>query len=94
VRPPWHRAWQGSQRPARADRRQFRPFPLPKYDDAADADRQTLEAIEFVSNQLVAATGAGATQTFKVRKGSASGTVVATLTLTLADLDSSCSWGS
>lgn len=48
---------------------------------------QTLEKIEFIST--AAATGSGATQTFKVRKGNASGTVAATLTLALADLDTS-----
>ncbi len=48
---------------------------------------RTLEKIIFVSTS--AATGAGATQTYKVRKGNASGTVVATLTLALADLDTS-----
>jgi hypothetical protein len=44
---------------------------------------QTLEAIEFVST--TAFTGTSGTQTFKVRKGGATGTVVCTFTLTLAD---------
>lgn len=48
---------------------------------------QTLEKIEFVST--TAFTGSGGTQTFKVRKGNATGTVVATLTLALADMDTS-----
>lgn len=44
-----------------------------------------IEKITFVSGSI--ATGAGGTQTFKVRKGGASGTVVATLTLALADIN-------
>lgn len=51
----------------------------------ADGFVQTLEKITFVST--TAFTGAGGTQTFKVRKGNATGTVIVTLTLTLADMD-------
>lgn len=53
----------------------------------ADGFTQTLEKITFVSS--VAFTGTSGTQTFKVRKGNASGSVVATLTLALADMDTS-----
>lgn len=45
--------------------------------------RQTIIAVKTIVK--VAATGAGATRTFNVRKGSASGTVVATATWVLAD---------
>lgn len=51
----------------------------------ADGFTRTLEKITFVSSTALA--GAGGTQTFKVRKGNATGTVVATLTLALADMD-------
>lgn len=44
---------------------------------------QTLEKATFVCSTALA--GAGGTQTFKVRKGGATGTVVLTFTLTLAD---------
>jgi hypothetical protein len=44
---------------------------------------QTLEKVTFTSTTALA--GAGGTQTFKVRKGGATGTVVCTFTLTLAD---------
>jgi len=47
--------------------------------------RGLIEKITFISGSI--ATGAGGTQTFKVRKGGASGTVVATLTLALADVN-------
>lgn len=53
----------------------------------ADGFVQTLEKITFIST--AAFTGAGGTQTFKVRKGGATGAVVATLTLTLADFQTS-----
>lgn len=53
----------------------------------ADGFRQSLEKITYVST--VAHTGAGGTQTFKVRKGGATGTVIATITLTLAALQTS-----
>lgn len=45
----------------------------------------TIEKIQFVSSSI--ATGAGGTQTFKLRKGGATGTVLATLTLALADIN-------
>lgn len=45
----------------------------------------TIERLRFVSGSI--ATGAGGTQTFKLRKGGAAGTVIATLTLALADVD-------
>ena len=51
----------------------------------ADGFIRTLEKITFVSTTALA--GAGGTQTFKVRKGNATGTVVATLTVALADFD-------
>lgn len=51
----------------------------------ADGFIRTLEKITFVST--TAFTGTAGTQTFKVRKGNATGTVVATLTLALADMD-------
>lgn len=44
-----------------------------------------VESLRFVSASI--ATGAGATQTFKLRKGGATGTVIATLTLALADVN-------
>jgi hypothetical protein len=44
-----------------------------------------IEKITFVSGSI--ATGASASQVFKVRKGGASGSVVATLTLALADVN-------
>jgi len=44
-----------------------------------------LEKLRFVSSSI--ATGAGATQTYKLRKGGATGTVVATLTIALADVN-------
>lgn len=47
--------------------------------------RLTLEKLVFVSGSI--ATGAGGTQTFKLRKGGATGTVLATLTLALADIN-------
>jgi len=53
----------------------------------ADGFVQTLEKITFTSSTILA--GAGGTQTFKVRKGNASGTVVATLIVALADFDTS-----
>ncbi len=43
----------------------------------------TLEKLRWVSSSI--ATGAGGTQTFKIRKGGAAGTVIATLTIALAD---------
>jgi hypothetical protein len=46
--------------------------------------RCTLEKIVYVAG--VAHAGAGGTQTFKVRKGGATGTVIATLTVALADV--------
>lgn len=45
----------------------------------------TIEKLRFVSGSI--ATGAGATQTYKLRKGGAAGTVVATLTIALADVN-------
>lgn len=45
----------------------------------------TIERLRFVSGSI--ATGAGGTQTFKLRKGGAAGTVIATLTLALADVN-------
>lgn len=45
--------------------------------------RATLEKITFTVTTVLA--GAGGTQTFKVRKGGATGTVIATLTVALAD---------
>jgi hypothetical protein len=45
----------------------------------------SIEKITFVSGSI--ATGAGGTQTYKVRKGGPTGTVVATLTLALADVN-------
>lgn len=45
----------------------------------------SLVAVNIVA--AVAATGAGASRTFNVRKGSATGTVIATATVVLADLD-------
>jgi len=53
----------------------------------ADGYVQTLEKITFVAT--TAFTGSAGTQTFKVRKGNASGTVVATLIVALADFDTS-----
>lgn len=53
----------------------------------ADGFVQTLEAIGFVST--VALAGAGGTQTFKVRKGGATGTVIATAVIALADFQTS-----
>lgn len=44
-----------------------------------------IEKITFVSGSI--ATGTSATQTYKLRKGGASGTVIATLTLALADVN-------
>ena len=44
-----------------------------------------LEKLRFVSSSI--ATGAGRTQTYKLRKGGATGTVVATLTIALADVN-------
>jgi len=44
----------------------------------------TVEKVSIYSS--VAATGAGASRTFNVRKGSATGTVMATATVVLADL--------
>lgn len=44
----------------------------------------TIEKVSIYSS--VAATGAGASRTFNVRKGSATGTVMATATVVLADL--------
>ncbi len=51
----------------------------------ADGYVQTLEAIEFVAQTALA--GAGGSQTFKVRKGGATGTVVCTALVVLADLN-------
>lgn len=51
----------------------------------ADGVVQTLEKIIFVSTTALA--GAGGTQTFKVRKGNATGTVICTATVALADFD-------
>lgn len=45
----------------------------------------TVEKLRFVSGSI--ATGAGGTQTYKLRKGGAAGTVLATLTLALADVN-------
>lgn len=45
----------------------------------------TVEKIRFISGSV--ATGAGGTQTYKLRKGGATGTVIATLTLALADVN-------
>ena len=45
----------------------------------------SLASVNIVA--AVAATGAGASRTFNVRKGNATGTVVATATVVLADLD-------
>lgn len=45
----------------------------------------TLVSVNIVA--AVAATGAGASRTFNVRKGSATGTVIATATVVLADLN-------
>lgn len=53
----------------------------------ADGYVQTLEKITFIST--VALAGAGGTQTFKVRKGGPTGTVIATLTVALADFQTS-----
>ncbi len=53
----------------------------------ADGYVQYLEAIVFISS--TAFTGTSGTQTFKVRKGGATGTVIATITLTLADMQTS-----
>jgi hypothetical protein len=44
-----------------------------------------LEKLRFVSSSI--ATGTSATQTYKLRKGGATGTVVATLTIALADVN-------
>ncbi len=44
-----------------------------------------IEKLRFVSSSI--ATGAAATQTFKLRRGGATGTVVATLTIALADIN-------
>ena len=44
-----------------------------------------VEKIRFISGSI--ATGSGATQTYKLRVGGATGTVVATLTLTLATVN-------
>lgn len=46
--------------------------------------KATIEKITYVAGLIH--TGAGGTQTFKVRKGGATGTVVATLTVALADV--------
>lgn len=45
----------------------------------------TVEKIRFVSSSI--ATGTSSTQTYKLRKGGASGTVIATLTLALASVN-------
>lgn len=45
----------------------------------------TIEKLRFISGSI--ATGASATQVFKLRVGGATGTVVATLTLNLADVN-------
>lgn len=45
----------------------------------------TFEKLRFISGSI--ATGASATQVFKLRKGGATGTVIATLTLNLADVN-------
>lgn len=45
----------------------------------------SIEKLRFVSGSI--ATGAGGTQTFKLRRGGATGSVIATLTLALADVN-------
>ena len=50
---------------------------------AADGFVQTLEKVMFTSSTALA--GAGGTQTFKIRKGGATGTVVLSFTIVLAD---------
>lgn len=47
--------------------------------------RGIVEKIRFISSSI--ATGAGGTQTYKLRKGGATGTVIATLVLTLATVN-------
>jgi hypothetical protein len=66
------------------------PFPagtgqVTSIDSLPVFSRCQLASVNIVA--AVAATGAGASRTFNVRKGSATGTVIATATVVLADLN-------